>query len=362
MLKKMLSFKWLTALLLLLLCLTLLSMTGFKFESSDWAKQNLSTSNNNTGAEGGPVPDKNNSTSSEDTETNQDTQQNSGANTSTNQDLMESADIISIKADGSGDYKTLEEALQAANENGTIMLEEGTYNLTSKLEIKKSISLTGTGKASETIINGNEGAYAILYSGKGPFIADNITFMYSGTEKSNVVELNGGNSIFNNCQFTGGVRDQNNEGLLLGGGISVYGNANVLLQGCTIYKNGYIGIYGWENSTLSILNCLCQGNSGDGIIFGGNSNGFAAHNKTTGSLEWGGISVQDNAFAYLLNNVSTDNKQYGIGYYHNSGGVAINNLCTGNNLGFYVTKTSSPKLKNNICNNNVTDFLDERVE
>jgi parallel beta-helix repeat protein len=361
MLKKKLSYKWLTTLLLLLLCITFFSVAGFKSESNGWDVQNLSISNNK-GSGGKPVPYRGSSASSETTETSQDTQQNSGNGTSEDQSLMESTDIISLKADGSGDYKTFEEALQAVPEGGTIIFETGTYNLVKKLEIKKAISLIGTGKAGETVINGSEGVYVILYSGKGPFIADNITFKYSGTEKANIFGLNSGNAVFKNCQFTGGVRDKNDEGILLGGGIYVYGNANVLLQGCTIYKNGHIGIYGYDNSTMTILNCLCQENSGDGIIFAGNSNGFAAYNKTSGSLRWGGISVQEKAYAVLLNNTSTDNKQYGIGYYHNSGGVAINNLCTGNDWGFYIAKTANPKLKNNVCKNNNTDFLDERME
>jgi parallel beta-helix repeat protein len=360
MLKKMVSYKWLTVILLLLLCVALLLfVAGFKFEGTDWNKQNQVLSNNIYSGKG-PVPDENNSSGTETSETSQDTQQDPGTGNSGNQALTESSNIISLKADGNGDYKTFEEAIQAVLDGGTIILDKGTYNLANKLEIKKSISLIGTGEAGETVINGSEGAYVILYSGNGPFIADNITFKYSGTVKANVFELNSGNSVFNNCQFTGGARDQNSEGLLLGGGISVYGNANVLLQGCKIYDNGHIGIYGWDNSTMTIIDCLCQGNSGDGIIFDGNANGFAAHNKITGSLLWGGISVQDKAFAYLINNIITDNKQYGIGYYHNSGGVAINNLCSGNELGFYVAKTASPQLKNNICNNNVTDFLDER--
>ena len=52
---------------------------------------------------------------------------------------------IHLVADGSGDYRGLASALEAAEAGRTIYLAEGTYELDQPLEIERSIRLVGTG-------------------------------------------------------------------------------------------------------------------------------------------------------------------------------------------------------------------------
>ena len=59
---------------------------------------------------------------------------------------------IHLEADGSGESYTLETAVFAIAEGGEITLGAGTYQLSSPLEITRSISLIGAGKDQTVIV------------------------------------------------------------------------------------------------------------------------------------------------------------------------------------------------------------------
>ncbi|GAG91354.1 unnamed protein product, partial [marine sediment metagenome] len=64
------------------------------------------------------------------------------------------AEIINVKIDGSGDYTSIQNAVNAASEGSTIMIYNGTYS--ENLIINKSLIIKGEDKIN-TFINADRG-------------------------------------------------------------------------------------------------------------------------------------------------------------------------------------------------------------
>jgi hypothetical protein len=66
----------------------------------------------------------------------------------------EAPNVYSIEVDGSGDYATIEEALEQVTNGAELRLGTGTFQVTAPLVIDKDIVLTGAGQNSTTITMG----------------------------------------------------------------------------------------------------------------------------------------------------------------------------------------------------------------
>lgn len=172
-----------------------------------------------------------------------------------------------VAQDGSGDYKTLQEAINATQivpgERSTIVLKPGTYK--EKIEIlssKPRISLIGV-NAETTIITFDD------YSGKGDittftswtfkvmgndFYAENITFENSAGPVGQAVAifLDADRAVFKNCRFMGNqdtMYTGGNEGrqyfkdcYIEGTTDFIFGPATAVFEDCHIHskKNSYV--------------------------------------------------------------------------------------------------------------------------
>lgn len=217
-----------------------------------------------------------------------------------------------VDKNGRGDYVTIQDAVNNANNGDEIIVLEGEYEEAVDLGTKK-LHLHGL-NASNTIIWNDTGAYATPPIEIGHGLIENLTFYskkdpnkdYSEiTRKSYAVHLDqrwgsGTKSVvFKNCVFIGehttpigcGVVDDvniemydcvadatslnNGNAFQIHGSSTGTGNANIILNGCT-FKNGSIG-------------------NGNGILL---SNGGAAYNKGTT------ITIKaNNCYGSFYNNV-----------------------------------------------------------
>jgi pectinesterase len=195
-----------------------------------------------------------------------------------------------IAQDGSGDYKTLQEALDVCkafpDKRITIKLKPGIYK--EKIEVHSwttNISLIGE-KAENTIISFDD------YSGKGKintftsytakvlgsdFYAENITFENTAGQVGQAVALHveADRSIFKNCRFLG------NQDTIYTGGESrqyfidcyiegttdfIFGAATAVFENCTILskRNSYVTAASTPNGKkygYVFLNCNLTGTS-----------------------------------------------------------------------------------------------------
>jgi parallel beta-helix repeat protein len=264
---------------------------------------------------------------------------------------LEPPDPVTVRVapDGSGDYASLEEAVEAVPPASTINLDPGNYQLSSALEIDKSLSLRGAGM-DETIVAGTVGDQMVLFVGPGSFVAEGITFRYEGTGWARVMTVDGGGIDITRCRFTGGVRSEE-EGRG-GDGLLLWAHTTGSVRESRFEGNQSNGIEMHDRSELFLEDSVVADNGGSGLIYWDESGGAARRNECTGN-GLHGIEVREGAQPLLEGNVCTGNAEDGIAYFEEAGGVARENTCSANGLhGIGVNEAAQPALEGNVCQDN----------
>jgi parallel beta-helix repeat protein len=255
---------------------------------------------------------------------------------------------LHLEADSSGDYATLEEAVQYASPGATIILGSGTYRLTKPLEIRQSLRLVGE-SADQIEIVSTAKDYVIRIDGAGPFVAENITFRHESEAAADVVIVRGGEATFTRCRFTGAVYVEG-EGKK-GVGLRIQGNTTGIVQDCVATENATMGILVEEQARPTLARNVCANNTLVGIAYSNGAGGTARQNTCSGNLM--GIYADNRAQPTLEANVCIDNEKSGIAYRGNTGGEARQNECSRNGQeGIYIGEQARPTLERNVCTNN----------
>ena len=138
---------------------------------------------------------------------------------------------VVVADDGSGDYKTLPEAVAAVAAGSTIILEAGTFTLDRMLIVDKDLTLKGSGM-DETFVAGNGEEAVVRFAGPGRFDVEGITFRYDGGSWANVVVVTDGDVDIYRCGFTGGIFDA--EASKGGSGVLFFGHSTVEVARCSV--------------------------------------------------------------------------------------------------------------------------------
>jgi len=239
-------------------------------------------------------------------------------------DFRESLQKSELKVlnDGSGDYRTVQEAVDAAPPGVVIVLGRGDYRLGKSLDIiSKSVSLKGQGMDATTITYGGEGAavYQLLES----FAAKDLTFRRTGG-KGVVVTVSGGKAEFIRCRFTGGR--------------------------CSEENTGGFGLSANDEAAVTLSNCEATDNEGSGVAIFAKANVTIVESAFTDNDQ--GIQVSGEATPTLERN-NCESNDCGICYFDSAGGTAKGNYCARNRLhGIQVSDNSKPRLESNTCVDN----------
>lgn len=256
---------------------------------------------------------------------------------------------VHVVPDGSGDYASLEAAVDTVPAESTITLAPGTYRLTGQLTVDKSLTLRGAGM-DQTFVVGDAGEYMVKFTGLGSFVLEGITFRYEGTAWTRVVVVEDGIIDFAHCRFTGAVRD---EVVSKGGsGLRVLGNTMGIVRECRMEGNGLDGVSVQDQSQPTLAGNVVINNTQVGIAYWDDAGGMVQENECS-SNGLHGITVNEQAQPVLERNVCRDNEQVGIRYAGTARGVARENECIGNGLyGMAVVVQAQPTLEDNICTDN----------
>jgi parallel beta-helix repeat protein len=256
---------------------------------------------------------------------------------------------VRVAPDGSGDYTSLEEAVDAVLAGSTIVLDPGTHRLTGSLEFRKPLTLRGAG-LDQTFVVGTEGEPMVLFNGPGVFAAQDITFRYEGTAWASVVSVDGGEIEIARCRFAGAVWNEAEE--KGGDGLVLWGNVTGTVRECQFEGNRLHGIEIRDQAQPTLEGNTSINNGQNGIMYWDESGGIARQNNCSGN-RLHGIGISEQAQPTLEGNICQDNEQVGIRYSGSSGGVARFNDCSGNGLhGIVISEQSQPTLEGNICQNN----------
>ncbi len=257
--------------------------------------------------------------------------------------------VITLKADGSGDYSTLEEAVKQAPSGATINLGAGSYRLKSNLKIYKSLKLVGEGMDRTEIVSRAE-EYVVYFTGEGPFRAEKITFRHEGDQPADVVNVLGGKVSFIDCRFIGATGDDNDYSW--GMGLRLEKDTTGIIRGCEAVDNAYNGIYLTDRSRPLLEGNIASGNGWSGITYYDNATGVASQNQSVGNKN-SGIYVGADAHPTLEGNVCVYNDGSGINYYDQSFGTARGNQSAWNGYhGISIADSAKPTLEDNLLANN----------
>lgn len=226
-----------------------------------------------------------------------------------------------VASDGSGDFLSLEEAVQKASPGATLYLRPGRYRLTNPLLIDRPLTLTGEGP-DQTHVSGDGEGYVMKFAGGGLCGLSRLTVRHEGARWADCVLVSRGEVLFSHCQFAGAKRDLvGNRG---GEGVLLYGAVKGLVEECEASDNEFVGLSVRDQAHPTIQGNTCTRNKEVGII------------------------VADNAQPTLEGNTCQENKAAGIVYSNNAAGTARNNNCTGNGMvGIVVAYDAHPTLEGN---------------
>jgi len=274
--------------------------------------------------------------------------------------------IITVKADGSGDFVTIQAAIDAAVNGDVVVLQAGTYTGSGNRDIDflgKAITVRGaTGDANDCVIE-CQGTETEPHRG----------FKFVSGED--------GNSVLEAIAITNGYgpeEDIYGNGNLRSVGGSVYcKNSRYTINNCILRDNSADiggGIYN-RYSSPTISNCTINGNSAS--WGGGISNGWFSYpiinhcviinnsafysGAGTPPSSGGGIFNKDRSSPIISNctvsNNSARHRGGGIGNYYNSN-PSISNCTLSNNSaidyggGIYNYSSSNPSINNCTINDN----------
>ena len=256
--------------------------------------------------------------------------------------------VVWMEADGSGDYATLEEAVQNAPETAAVVLGPGTYRLDQPLTIDKSLRLYGAGM-DLTQVASDAGGYVIGFTGEGPYAVEGITFVHDGNPPSDVVVVDHARRGFGIafCTLTGAALGEGDEP---SAGLRLRGETVAAVTGCVATSNSTVGILVEEHAMARIEYSVCTKNS-VGIAYRDSSGGVVI--ATECSQNQSGIEVHGDAAPTLEGNLVNENEGSGISYFDRSGGEARQNECSDNRLhGIEIQNDAQPELTGNTCTEN----------
>ncbi|MCK4414687.1 MAG: right-handed parallel beta-helix repeat-containing protein [Candidatus Eisenbacteria sp.] len=172
--------------------------------------------------------------------------------------------IVYVEPDGSGEYDTIQEAVDAAGEGGIVILGDGIF----QGEGNRAINFRGRAIILRTQTRGRQGAIIdcqgvhggfIFSTGEGPrSIIDGVTVINGNAEYGGAVFCSSGTSpTLVNCTFESNVAVQG------GGGIACWGDAAPTIENCHFEGNSApdgAGLFCRGTAAPELTNCAFVAN------------------------------------------------------------------------------------------------------
>jgi len=246
---------------------------------------------------------------------------------------------IIVDADGGGDYKNIQDAINASEDGDTIQVWEGVYE--ENVVVNKSVSLIGNDSEVTTIDGGGEGS------------AVEITADWANMGGFKVA--GSGDDWWNS-----GIRVESDHNRIFGNNCSnnYYGIYHDTSNRCTIMNNTcsnniISGIYLVSSSDCALENNTCNSNNNMGIRFWNSSAGTITNNTCSSNDNYGIWLASDSNDCTITNNICKLNNFGDIRFWDSSAGTITNNTCSSNNgYGIDIESSSDCTIENNSMNEN----------
>lgn len=285
-----------------------------------------------------------------------------------------------VALDGSGDFRQIEQALDAATAGTLIRIRAGLHSVSRPLVVRRSVSLLGEGK-DDTTITGIGGPQVIRIVSNVRFEARDLTLECAVGGAGDVFQASTGDIAIHSCRFYRGAKHEGERGGGCGArlqgdvrgaislcqfegnelhGLYVDSTGELILDGNTCEGNGH-GIYIWGGAHAMAIKNGCSGNHKHGIRIGHTSTPVLEANECTSNGRHG-IYVGEKSRPKLIRNTCSYNRRIGIQVSDESTAYLLGNVCSDNHrLGICVDATAHPVLLDNKCSTNrAGNIRDER--
>ncbi|GMV48716.1 MAG: pectinesterase family protein [Nitrospira sp.] len=251
----------------------------------------------------------------------------------------ESRELV-VALDGSGQYRSIQEAVDAAKKGDTILVKPGAYAEDVTIHSKEQIRLIGAGMDQVTIV-GRE-RVGVFHVGKWPYGATDVEIagMTINEHGGHAMGIFNGRGIFlhhvrvKGMLFTQQVEEVRIEDCVIGGSETTgvqFANSQALLRGNLIHDNDH------------------------GVSIAGKSAVRLERNVITRSL-FEAVIVNDLSRAVLVGNTLVKNGG-GAAFLGTSQNEASGNIVSYNTYGFVVGPASRVTLSYNAMQNKESDYL-----
>lgn len=246
---------------------------------------------------------------------------------------------VVVARDGSGQYRSIQDAVDDARRGDTIRIKAGEYREDVTIHSKDGLRLIGDGVEQVKILGLNRvGSFHI---GKWPYGATNIEI--SGV----TVQEHGGLAfgIFNGCDIV--LHDVIVRGMVFGQQVQ-----NVRIENSTIGGSETTGIQFADSQAVLIGNLIHDNDHG--VTIAGKSTVRLERNVIVRNL-FEAVVVTDSAKAAIVSNTIAKNGG-GIAYLQRAEGEATGNVIGLNKIGFLIAPTSHPTLSYNAVYNSEHNY------
>ena len=252
---------------------------------------------------------------------------------------------IIVALDGSGDFTSIQEAVDSAKQGDTVFLKPGAYPQDLTIHSKERIKLAGAG-ADQVRLLGHSERVGVLHVGKWPYGATDIEI--TGL----TINEHGGHAlgIFNGKGIT--LRHLHVNGMLFGQQVR-----DVRIEDCIIGGSETAGIQFADSQAVLIGNLIHDNDYGVNVA--GKSEVWLERNIITRNL-YEAVVIGDGASAVLVRNTMAKNGG-GAAFLGSASGKASGNIVAFNTLGFLIAPSSQVTLSFNVLFNREGNYLKART-
>jgi hypothetical protein len=248
---------------------------------------------------------------------------------------------ITVALDGSGDFTSIQEAVDSAKKGDTVFLKPGRYQQDVTVHSKEQVKLVGAGQDKVTLL-GREDVVGVLHVGKWPYGATNIEIsdMTINEHGGHAVGLFNGRGVL--------LRRLTINGMLFSQQVE-----DARIEDCTIGGSETTGVQFADSQAVLVGNFIHDNDHGVNVA--GKSNIRLERNIITRSL-FEAVVVNDKAKAVLISNTLAKNGG-GAAFLGQSQSEVSGNVVGLNRVGFLVASSSRATTSFNALYNTDGDYM-----
>lgn len=251
------------------------------------------------------------------------------------------ARTITVALDGSGDFSSVQEAVDSAGKGDTVLIKAGIYSQDLTIHSKEKVKIVGVG-VDKVVLQGRGEMVGVLHVGKWPYGATDIEI--SGL----TIKEHGGHALgmFNGNRIT--LRQVHVKGMVFGQQVQ-----DVRIEDCVIGGSETTGVHFSDSQALLIGNVIHDNDHGVNVT--GKSSVRLERNVIAKNL-FEAVVIGDQSRAVLLNNTLVKNGG-GAAFLGSSMIEASGNILSLNKVGFLIAASSRTKTSYNAMFNSEGNYM-----